>query len=251
MKISIVIPNYNDKRIFRALNSIKNQTFRNFEIIVIHGGPKNKDFDNIYSNYSIDKLIYEKDNGIFDALNKGLSITSGDIIYLMGSDDYLSDNFVFQSVISQFKLHNDLNGVCIGCIFVDKKNKTIRNWQTKRITSSKIKLGIIPPHFSLFLRADCYNEVGLFKHNEFGNIATDSVWLIDFAIIYPNLKIISLNSHNLFMEYGGSSTKSLKVIINQFLVVFKYCWRIRHDLKYWYLVSLIKSLSKIFQFKYF
>lgn len=251
MKISIVIPNYNDKRILRSLNSIKNQSYTNYELTVIHGGPLDEDLKNIYSNFDIKNLIIESDMGIFDALNKGLTYCTGDIIYLLGSDDYLSDPLVFESVNDKFEDEKNLNGLCIGCVFIDKKNKIIRNWYTNSISSKKIQLGLMPPHFSLFLKFDCYKTVGNFKHNQFGNIATDSIWLLDLATAFPNLNIKSMNNHNLFMEYGGSSTKSIHVIIKQFLVIHKYAWSQRRNLKFWFLISPIKSISKVFQFKLF
>ena len=186
MKITVIIPNFNDLRVNRALNSIDVQTYKNYEIIVSHGGEINNEFENIYSSYSNLILLHEEDKGIFDALNKGLRRSKGSIIYLMGSDDFISDKNVFKKVIQSFK-NEDLDGVCIGCKFVNNKNKIIREWNTYNISSQKILMGILPPHFSLFLKKDIYDIVGDFKFKLTRNIATDSIWLIE------SVEILSLN----------------------------------------------------------
>lgn len=251
MKISVVIPNFNDIRIKRSLDSLYAQTYKNFEIIVIDGGSSNSMLHDIYKNNKIDQLCIEKDEGIFDALNKGVRKANGDIIYLMGSDDYLSDPFVFEDVIEKFNQKQTLNGVCIGCEFVNSKSKVIRSWKPKNISSSKIKLGIFPPHFSLFLKKDIYKKVGEFQYKEFKNVACDIFWLLDMSILMPEIAIEVIDNHHLFMEYGGSSTGSYKAVINQFKIVHKYSRLKSKHLPIWFLLSPIRTFSKITQFKIF
>ena len=151
MKISIIIPNYNDIRIERTLSSIYQQTYKNFEVIVVDGLSKKEEVYKIYKKFPIHTLINEKDQGIFDALNKGVKSASGDIIYLLGSDDFLEHSDTFQKVIDTLAVNHELDGACIGCQFF-KENKVIRKWFSHSISSRKIKLGILPPHFSLFLK---------------------------------------------------------------------------------------------------
>ena len=251
MKISVVIPNINDKRIKRTLDSLYAQTYKNFEIIVIDGGSTNSDLLDIYKNNIIDQLCIEKDEGIFDAFNKGVAKANGDIIYLIGSDDYLSDAYVFEHVIEKFKLKPSINGVCIGCEFVNASGKIIRSWKPKNITSSKIKFGIFPPHLSLFLKKDVYNKVGEFQHKEYNNVACDIFWLLDMSILIPDIAIEVIGNHHLFMEYGGASTGSYKANIKQFKLVHKYSRLKSTYLPVWFLLSPIRTFSKITQFKIF
>lgn len=249
MLLSIVIPNYNDIRIERTLNSIYTQNKKNFEVIVVDAC-SNERVQDIYKKFPIDKLIVEKDHGIFDALNKGIQNVTGDVIYLMGSDDYLPNNNTLLDVIQQFEQNTLLDGVCIGCEFINNKGKIIRKWYPDSVSSKKIKLGIFPPHFSLFIKKDIYNNVGQFQYKEFKNVACDIFWLLDLAIIYPQINIQVLKQHYLIMEYGGSSTGSYKAVIKQFILVFKYSWRKSKDLPLWFLLSPIRTFSKIFQFKF-
>ncbi len=249
MLLSIVIPNYNDIRIERTLNSIYSQNINNIEVIVVDAC-SNEKVQDIYKKFPINKLIIEKDHGIFDALNKGIQNVEGDVIYLMGSDDYLPNNNTLFDVIQIFEQNTLLDGVCIGCEFINKKGEVIRKWYPNSVNSKKIKLGIFPPHFSLFIKKDVYNKVGLFQYKEFKNVACDIFWLLDMAIIYPNFNIQVLKNHHLIMEYGGSSTGSYKAVIKQFLLVFKYAWRKSNFLPFWFLLSPIRTFSKIFQFKF-
>ncbi len=250
MLISVIIPNYNDVRIDRTLTSLKNQTNQNFEIIVIDGGSNKNEVLEIYSKHKIDALLIEKDNGIFDALNKGVKLAKGQLIYLMGSDDFLPSIYTFQNVIECMNTTN-ADGVCIGCEFINSTGKVIRTWYPKSITSKKIKLGIFPPHFSLFLKKDIYDKVGEFQYKEFKNVACDIYWLLDYAILCPDLKITINAKDHLKMEYGGSSTGSYKAVLKQFILVYKYAKRKSKDLPLWFILSPIRTFSKIFQFKIF
>jgi glycosyltransferase involved in cell wall biosynthesis len=246
MKISVVIPNFNDLRIKRALTSIYSQTYRNFETIVVDGLSNNRLLLDIYHNHAINILIHEKDCGIFDAINKGVGKATGDIIYLMGADDCLSDETVFERVNHAFEVNRNLDGVCIGCEFVNANEHVIRTWYPRTVSSNKILLGIYPPHFSLFLKKELYWLVGRFDYERTDNIATDTLWLMDLALKKTDLKIKVIGDVHLKMEYGGASTGSIKGIIKQFIIVHKYAKQ--KQLPFWFIHSFIKSLSKVFQF---
>jgi len=248
MMISVIIPNFNDLRIIRTFNSIFNQTYQDFEIIVVDGGSTNSELLTTYKNYPINTLIHEKDEGIFDALNKGIKLAKGEIIYLIGSDDYLSSNFVFELIIGDFAKNISLDGVCIGCEFINSKGFVIRKWYPNSISSKKIKMGIFPPHFSLFLKRELYDLVGEFKYLEYKNIACDIIWLLDLAMLKPNLVIKVEKVQKLFMEYGGASTGSLSSVVNQFVTVHRYAKKCSSKLPYWFSLSIIRTVSKVFQF---
>ena len=245
MKISVIIPNFNDKRIFRTISSIENQSYTNFEIIVIDGGSNDPVLINYYNKLT-HKILIEKDRGIFDAFNKGVKRASGDLIYIIGSDDFLSSNKVFELVVNKIKPIND--GVCIGCEFFNENGMIVRKWYPKNITSTKILFGLMPPHLGLFLRKKLYEEVGLFEIIKDKSKASDTKWLIDLALTKPKLSIPVINDVCIYMQNGGESTGSLKGIIEQFLVVHNYA--VHKKIPFRYTHSLIKTLSKLFQFKF-
>lgn len=248
-KISVIIPNFNDNRVERSINSVISQSYTDIEIIVVEGCMQNTETKMIYQKYEKNiLLVNEKDNGIFDALNKGISKATGNIIYLMGADDFLSNSLVFGKIMNYFEKNDNLNGVSIGCKFI-KKDRVIREWYPNEISSQRMLLGYFPPHFSLFLKTELYNEVGLFDYKKTNNVATDILWMIDLAIKKPSINIIVDNELYLNMEYGGASTGSLKAVVNQFLVVFKYTYE--NKIWSWPFLSFNRTFSKIFQFKLF
>ena len=247
MKISVIIPNYNDTRIVRALKSVKAQTYSNYQLIVVDGLSTLEEVQGIYQQYPIDHFICEEDSGIFDALNKGVKAANGDIIFLMGSDDYLPDEKTFDSVINKFQEDGTIDGVCIGCEFVNSNGTVIRKWYPKNISASKMIKGILPPHFSLFLKKEMYELTGLFKADEFNNVACDTIWLIDTALALPKLNIKMIRDKCLRMEYGGASTKSLESILTAFKMIHRYTRQ--RKLPFWFLISSVKAISKIFQLK--
>jgi len=251
MKISVVIPNFNDLRIKRSFDSLFAQSYKNFEVIVADGGSTDERLLKIYESHKIDVLIHERDEGIFDALNKGIDKASGDIIFLMGSDDYLADKDVFSDVVQRFQAKNLLQGVCIGCEFVNAKGEVIRSWRPNKVSSSRIKWGILPPHFSLFLKRGVYQSVGKFNFKESNNIACDIFWMLDMGIALPELLIDVLKEHYLVMQYGGASTGSFRAVWMQFLFSFRYSFKRRMHLPVWFVFSPIRTFSKIFQFRFF
>lgn len=243
--ISVVIPNFNDARIERTIKSIVSQSLHDFEIIIIEGCLENFKTKIIYEKFqrNIDLLIHEPDEGIFDALNKGIKKAKGDLVFLIGSDDILSDNECFSSVVNTFNENPESDGICIGCRFVTSKNKIIRKWKINKISSSKIKWGIMPPHFSLFLKKTLYTEIGYFDFAE-TYIASDTEWLLRLAskkqINIPNIK-----NHFVDMGYGGESTGSLKYILKAIKINGKSARK--YKIKQWPLTPFIKLFSKIFQ----
>jgi glycosyltransferase involved in cell wall biosynthesis len=245
MKISIITPNYNDLRIKKTLDSIYAQTYKDIEVIVVDGLSSKPQVLEIYKQYPLDILIHEKDKGIFDALNKGINRASGDIIFLIGSDDYIRDDNTFESVVSTFKKDNTLDGVCIGCELIDDNGKIVRKWYEENISSSKMKWGILPPHFSLFLKKELYELTGRFQIDYSKNLALDAIWLLKLATL-KNVKIYSLSQHTTMMGHGGTSTGSYRNILKAMVITSKGARDL--GIKGWLFFPFIKVIRKIPQF---
>ena len=245
--ISIIIPNYNDDRIKRNIKSILDQDFDDYELIVIEGCVKNDKTSSIYKEYNqhISKLIHESDNGIFDALNKGIKASTGEFILLIGSDDKLNNTQIFSAIKNEYELNKNVNGFSIECHFINSKDKVIRKWIPGNISKNKIKWGILPPHFSLFLRKNVYDELGLFNLSE-GNIGLDSKWLLRLSCL-DEIRIPIIYNHAVLMQVGGTSTGSLKNILIAYKNIAKEARRM--GLWNWPLIPFIKIVSKLPQFK--
>jgi glycosyltransferase len=249
MRFSVVIPNYNDRRIRRAVASIRRQTWTDYELIIIDGGSTDADVLAFYEDCGADRLVVEKDEGIFHGMNKGIRLAAGDVVYLLGSDDELSDERVFADVARELMSDPTLDGVAMGCEFINAAGEVIRTWYPGAVTSERIKIGIMPAHFSFFLRRELYTLVGEFKYREYDNVACDTLWLLDLAIAKSALRIKTLPQHHVRMEYGGASTRSLRAVWNQFRVVHAYARLRAKHLRFWFAYSPLRTFSKLFQFR--
>ena len=107
MKISIITATFNSENFISSnINSIKIQTYNNFEHIIIDNKSKDKTLEIIKNEGKNLKIISEKDNGIYDAFNKGITLAKGEIISIINSDDYFADDKVLENVISVFNSHD-------------------------------------------------------------------------------------------------------------------------------------------------
>jgi glycosyltransferase len=245
--LSVIIPNYNDRRVERALSSVVRQNYPSVELVVVDGASPDPGVHRIYEKFPNIHLICEPDEGLFDALNKGIQSSSGEVIYLMGADDELSTDTVFSQAIDRLVADPSLDGISIGCDFVNAQGRIIRSWYPRRVSGRLIKMGIYPPHFSLFLKRRLYHEVGVFDIQTSGGLAADSLWLIDLACVKPHVRIGVIDTCSLRMEYGGTSTGSAGGVVKQFHVVRRYVKSKR--LKTAAIHPWVKVLSKLFQFR--
>ena len=138
----------------------------------------------------------------------------------------------------------EVNGVCLDCIFINNKNEIIRKWVPKKITKSGIGIGILPPHFSLFLKNSIYKKIGLFETN-LETYGLDSIWLLNLIKI-DKLNILNLRNRSTIMAIGGVSTGSFKNILKGNINLMNYARKI--GLRNWLLIPFVKILSKLNQF---
>ena len=215
MKVSIITVSYNaEKTIENTINSVLKQSYNNIEYIIIDGNSKDSTMK-IINRYkgSITKIVSENDKGIYDAMNKGIKISSGDIIGILNADDvYFNDN-VIEKKISVFKNNKKINGCYSNLIYISKYNKKIvRNWISEKFLYKKIKYGWTIPHPTLFLRKQVYKDYGLYDLN-FGN-AADYEFILKI-ILDKEIDIEYIDFFSVKMLTGGSSNKSIKNIFLQ------------------------------------
>ena len=166
MKISIITACFNsESTILDALNSLKSQEYKNIEHIVIDGASTDKTLEIINNNKIANSVIIsEPDNGIYEALNKGIRASSGEIIGFLHSDDLYGNSKVLKNVADKFSqirtdaVYGDLNYVRHADV-----GKIIRQWQTRDFSRDWFKYGWMPPHPTVFLKKDVYDRFGLFE----------------------------------------------------------------------------------------
>jgi len=166
LKISIITVSFNSaKTIKETIESILIQDYNNIEYIIIDGGSSDETID-IVKSYSekISYFISEKDNGIYDAMNKGIKAATGDIVGILNSDDFYPNSFVLSNVAKSFKKYN-CDAVYGDLVYVNKKDTTQikRYWQAGNYNTSKIKNGWMLPHPTFFVKKVMYDRHGLYN----------------------------------------------------------------------------------------
>jgi len=222
MKISIITVVRNGKETIQdAINSILNQTYSDIEYIIIDGTSQDGTIE-IIQSYSdkIAKFISEPDNGLYDAMNKGIALATGDIIGILNSDDFYIDEHVIQKVVDRFEsLHVD--SLFADLVYVKSNNleKTVRYYDSSKFHPSKFAYGWMPAHPTFFVRREVYKKYGSFR--------TDLKIAADFDILIRFLYTHSISYHYMKeviikMRLGGVSTSFNSIWINN-LEVLKVC----------------------------
>ncbi|MCB6828883.1 glycosyltransferase family 2 protein [Megamonas funiformis] len=158
LRISVIMATYNaEKTVEKTIKSIITQTYKNIEFIIIDGGSKDKTIEIIkkYHKY-ISYWVTEKDNGIYDALNKGIERASGEYIYILGADDFFCDNNIIENVVNNL---DDSIDVLSGSVFLMQFNmKKLFNNYSKEIKNNLDEEDLInillPPHQGLFVKSN-------------------------------------------------------------------------------------------------
>jgi glycosyltransferase involved in cell wall biosynthesis len=165
MKISIITATYNSAATLKdTLSCIGRQDHPDIEHILVDGGSTD-DTLKIASGFPhIAKLISEKDEGIYDAMNKGLAMATGDVIGILNSDDVYTDDGILSLIAAAFAdpavrtSYADLQYVRPGDL-----DKIIRTWRTGAFKKRSFYYGWMPPHPTFFVRKEVYDQVGLFN----------------------------------------------------------------------------------------
>lgn len=219
MKVSIITVCYNSgKTISETIQSVINQTYQDIEYIIVDGGSKDNTKSIIKSFKSrIDHFISEPDNGMYDAINKGISLACGDVVGLLHSDDVFADPDVINGIVSRF---NDGSPDIIwgDVVFINSKNIIIRYYCGEKITPKSFNIGIMPPHPSVFIKRSCYDMFGNF--NTTYAIAADYDLLLRF-IVLNKLKYGYIKKIITRMKTGGSSNNSIFSVIKLNIEIYR------------------------------
>jgi len=130
LKVSIITVCYNSsKTIYKTLESVRNQKFKNFEHIIIDGKSTDNTLEICSSFSHIKKIISEKDNGVYDAFNKGIACAEGDIIGFLNSDDVYYNNKSLDLIVQNFN-HN-IDCVFGNLLYINYKGEVVRRWKSK------------------------------------------------------------------------------------------------------------------------
>jgi glycosyltransferase involved in cell wall biosynthesis len=280
MKVSLITVSYNSARtIADTLKSVQSQTYKDIEYIVVDGNSSDgtieivkqfldsaKDVSQDASQDSekdvaqdasqdsekdisqdtgvVKKFLCERDKGIYDAMNKGLAMATGEVIGVLNSDDFYCSNDVIEEVVRAFQqnntdcLYGDLN-------YVDPidTSKIVRKWRSGSFRKQNFLKGWMPPHPTFFVRKSCYDKFGKFD-TQFKS-AADYELMLRF-LFKESCSAVHLPKVMIHMRAGGVSNVSLKNRIRANRED-RLAWKI-NDLKPKWFTLLRKPLSKLIQY---
>lgn len=167
MKISIITATYNSAATVRdTLECIRRQSHADIEHIIVDGRSSDKTLEIVSSYPHVAKIISEKDKGIYDAMNKGIGMATGEIIGILNSDDMYTDETVLSDVEGSF------SGPEVKAAYADLQyvhpadpNKVIRTWKAGAFHKRNFYYGWMPPHPTFFVRKEVYEQAGVFDIN--------------------------------------------------------------------------------------
>ncbi|MFT5759975.1 MAG: glycosyltransferase involved in cell wall biosynthesis [Alteromonadaceae bacterium] len=222
MKVSIITVCFNsEKTIEDTLQSIQSQTYSDIEYIVIDGLSKDKT-NKMVKKYSdiVSIHVSEKDSGLYDAMNKGISLASGDIVGILNSDDVLADESVIEKIVAGFD-DESVDAVYSDLIYVSEHNlnKATRLYSSKVFSKRMIKFGIMLPHPTFYVRKTCYEALGLYKTTY--RVAADFELLARF--MSKGIKAIRLPFISVKMREGGISSSGLLWRVHQNFEIVRAC----------------------------
>jgi len=208
-KISIITVCYNSaETIEDTIKSVLSQNYKNIEYIIIDGLSTDNTLEiiNQYKN-EISVIVSEKDNGLYDAINKGIGLASGDIIANLNSDDFYIDENVITDVVEKFEKENsDL--LYTDLYYVEEVNtdKVTRYWKSGAYKKGAFCKGWMPPHPTFFVKKDIYNKYGVFNLD----LKSAADYEIMLRFIHKHECTVSyLNRVTVRMRVGGVSNASL------------------------------------------
>lgn len=282
MKVSLITVSYNSaKTIADTIKSVQSQTYKDIEYIIVDGNSSDgtieivKQFldsakdaiqgrtegasqdlpENLFQDVSqgrsegasqgvVTKFLYERDKGIYDAMNKGLAMATGEVIGVLNSDDFYCANNVIEEVVRAFQnnntdcLYGDLN-------YVDPidTSKIVRKWRSGIYRKENFLKGWMPPHPTFFVRKTCYDKFGKFD-TQFKS-AADYELMLRF-LFKESCSAIHLPIVMIHMRAGGVSNVSLKNRIRANRED-RLAWKI-NGLKPKWFTLLRKPLSKLIQY---
>ena len=250
MKISIITTSYNSARTLRdTMDSVLRQSYADYEYIVVDGASKDGTVD-IIREYEPRfegrmRWVSESDRGIYDAMNKGVAMATGDVVGLLNSDDFYTSDDILATVAREFSSSDAPDAIYGDVHYVDEVDttKVVRYYSSRGFTRKRMLMGYMPAHPSFYVRKECYEKYGAFDTSY--RVAADFENLL--RLIYVNeISIRYIAKDFVTMRMGGASSSGLssyrRIISDHFRAYSKNGVKPRYVLYFW------RYAKKLFEF---
>lgn len=245
MKVSIITATYNSAAtIADTLRSVQSQTYKDIEHIIVDGLSNDNTLAIVNGFPHVAKVISEKDNGIYDAMNKGIKMATGEIIGILNSDDFYIFSDVLQDIVEKFE-DNHIDCVYADLDYVDPRdtNKVFRKWKSGSFNPIAFEFGWMPPHPTFFVRRHIYEKYGSF--NTSLGTAADYELMLRFLYVHrSNCKYLPKTIVR--MRAGGASNQNFlsRIKANK---KDRLAWKINNISPKFYTL-IFKPLRKLIQY---
>ena len=213
MKVSIITVTYNScQTLGDAIESVLRQTYQDIEYIIVDGASTD-DTQNVIRRYEDAfegrmKWVSEKDHGIYDAMNKGIKMATGDVVGILNSDDYFTSDDVIERMVPVFDdsaidaAYGDIHFIRDG-----NPEKCIRYYSSKRFRPSWLRFGFMPAHPSFYCRRGIFEKAGFYKTDY--AIGSDYEMMVRLFLVH-HIKAKYLPMDFVTMRTGGASTRNVR-----------------------------------------
>lgn len=214
MKVSVITVTYNSSKTLRdTIESVIAQDYDDIEYIIVDGDSKDNTLDLVksYAPY-ISKFISEPDKGIYDAMNKGIRMSTGDIVGFLNSDDLYAANNVISTIVATMQENPALDGVHANLYYVDPidTDRVVRYWRTRPFPDGGFFAGWHPAHPTFYVRKSCYEKCGGYR--------LDIPLSADFELMFRfiqcrHIRVQHIDEVFVRMRIGGVSSKNFMSIL--------------------------------------
>jgi len=245
LRFSVVIATLNNQEtINKTIFSVKNQKFKNYEIIIVDGGSEDQTLK-IINNHALEniKLIYQKKRGIYNAFNLGIEQSIGEIIIFLNADDFFINGEVLDLINNAFIENKNLEVIISNVKIVNNHEKPIRDYKCNSFNNFMFYFGHMPPHPGIFIKKSIYSKFGKFLE-EFEN-AGDFEFIVRLFLKHKVL-YKRIDKYFVTMLAGGKSNKNIKSFIVNTIEI-KKALKINRLFSSYILITL-RFVIKLFQF---
>ena len=245
MKVTIITATFNSAKTLRHnLNSVARQVHPNIEHIIIDNCSRDATLEMLQEYDHLAKIVSEPDLGIYDAMNKGIAIATGDIIGILNSDDYLANENTIAHIVAEFQ-NSNAQAVYGNLIYVHNKNpkKIKRVWIAGGYDPALFNVGWMLPHPTFYVRKEVYEKYGVY--NTSFKYAADYEMTLRLALKHK-INIVPIRHVIVYMLAGGAGNKNIdtRVKVN---LEDRRAWKELGLSPKWFTLHL-KPMSKLFQY---